>query len=179
MVTKLSNIWVWDPIPDPESRGQKGTGSRILVRNTEDKVVPSHFFVLKEPFRSRDLRFHPPQSNWPLTDLALGVVDLDGGGGKRLPLLRARPVSCLQHVPGLQVPEQKKTVLLILTNWLRTKCVTIRWSTHQCCRSVTFWYGSADPCLWIMDPDPALDPAIFVFDHLDANRKLFFLLIIS
>jgi hypothetical protein len=33
----LSNIWVWDPrsgirkkpIPDPGSRGQKGTGSRI------------------------------------------------------------------------------------------------------------------------------------------------------
>jgi hypothetical protein len=36
-VTKLSIIWVWDPrsgirkkpIPDPVSRGQKGTGSRI------------------------------------------------------------------------------------------------------------------------------------------------------
>jgi hypothetical protein len=40
IVTKLSKIWVWDPgsgirkkpIPDPGSRGQKGTGSRI--RNT-------------------------------------------------------------------------------------------------------------------------------------------------
>jgi hypothetical protein len=40
----LSNIWVWDPgseirdpekpIPDPGSRGQKGTGSRIRIRNT-------------------------------------------------------------------------------------------------------------------------------------------------
>jgi hypothetical protein len=38
----LSNIWVWDPgseIRDPEktysgSRGQKGTGSRIRIRNT-------------------------------------------------------------------------------------------------------------------------------------------------
>jgi hypothetical protein len=37
IVTKLSKIWVWDPrsgirkkpIPDPGSRGQKGTGSRI------------------------------------------------------------------------------------------------------------------------------------------------------
>ncbi len=49
IVTKLSKIWVWDPgsgirdpgsgirkkpIPDPGSRGQKGTGSRIRIRNT-------------------------------------------------------------------------------------------------------------------------------------------------
>ncbi len=41
----LSNIWVWDPgseirkkpIPDPGSRGQKGTGSRIRIRNTGDR----------------------------------------------------------------------------------------------------------------------------------------------
>jgi hypothetical protein len=49
IVTKPSKIWVWDPgsgirdpgsgknlfrIPDPGSRGQKGTGSRIRIRNT-------------------------------------------------------------------------------------------------------------------------------------------------
>jgi hypothetical protein len=49
IVTKLSKKWVWDPrpairirdpgkkpIPDPGSRGQKGTGpeSRIQIRNT-------------------------------------------------------------------------------------------------------------------------------------------------
>ncbi len=42
IVTKLSKIWDWDPgseIRDPEktysgSRGQKGTGSRIRIRNT-------------------------------------------------------------------------------------------------------------------------------------------------
>jgi hypothetical protein len=42
IVTKPSKIWVWDPrsgirkkpIPDPGSRGQKGTGSRIQIRNT-------------------------------------------------------------------------------------------------------------------------------------------------
>jgi hypothetical protein len=41
IVTKLSKMWVWDPrsgirkkpIPDPGSRGQKGTGSRIRIRN--------------------------------------------------------------------------------------------------------------------------------------------------
>jgi hypothetical protein len=50
IVSKFSKIWVWDPgseirdpgcwirkkpIPDPGSRGQKGTGSRIRIRNTE------------------------------------------------------------------------------------------------------------------------------------------------
>ncbi len=42
IVTKLLKVWVWDPrsgirkkpIPDPGSRGQKGTGSRIRIRNT-------------------------------------------------------------------------------------------------------------------------------------------------
>jgi hypothetical protein len=42
IVTKLSKIWVRDPrsgirkkpIPDPGARGQKGTGSRIRIRNT-------------------------------------------------------------------------------------------------------------------------------------------------
>ncbi len=39
---------------------------------------------------------------------------------------------------------------------------------------VPCWYGSgsADPCLSLMDPDP--DPAIFVTDLQDANKKLFF-----
>ncbi len=40
----------------------------------------------------------------------------------------------------------------------------------QCCRSVTFWYGSGHPGLWLKDPDPA----IFVSDLQDANKKLFF-----
>ncbi len=31
IVTKLSKIWVWDP----GSMGQKGTGSRIRIRNTD------------------------------------------------------------------------------------------------------------------------------------------------
>ncbi len=36
--------------------------------------------------------------------------------------------------------------------------------------------GSADPCLWLMEPDPDSgpdpDPAIFVIDLQDANKKL-------
>ncbi len=42
IATQLSKMWVWDPrsgirkktLPDPGSRGQKGTGSRIRIRNT-------------------------------------------------------------------------------------------------------------------------------------------------
>jgi hypothetical protein len=53
IVTKPSKIWVWDPgseirdpgsgknlfrIPDPGFRVQKGTGSRIRIRNTGCKL---------------------------------------------------------------------------------------------------------------------------------------------
>jgi hypothetical protein len=57
IVTKLSKIWVWDPrsgirdkpILDPGSRGQKGTGSRIRIRNTD-------FYVCSPPFCSHKFR---------------------------------------------------------------------------------------------------------------------------
>ncbi len=43
----------------------------------------------------------------------------------------------------------------------------------QCSGSMTFWggsgSGSADPCLWLMDPDPAI-----VIDLQDATKKLVF-----
>jgi hypothetical protein len=42
---------------------------------------------------------------------------------------------------------------------------------EQCWGSVTFWYGlesgSADPYLWLMDPDPAPDPTTFFNDFKD------------
>jgi hypothetical protein len=43
----------------------------------------------------------------------------------------------------------------------------VLYTSKQCCG---FWYGSgsADPCLRPMDPDPA----IFVLDLQDANKKL-------
>ncbi len=51
-------------------------------------------------------------------------------------------------------------------------------SLTQCSGSVTFWYGSGcgsgslDPCLRLTDP--ASDPALFVSDLQDANKKYFF-----
>ena len=61
-------------------------------------------------------------------------------------------------------------------------------SKNQCCGSMTFWggsgSGSADPCLSLMDPDPDSnpdpdpdaipDPAIFVMNLQDANKKIIF-----
>jgi hypothetical protein len=50
---------------------------------------------------------------------------------------------------------------------------------NQCCGSMTFWcgsgseFGSADPCLLLMDPDS--DPAILINDLQDANKKIIFL----
>ncbi len=43
-------------------------------------------------------------------------------------------------------------------------------SFYQCCGSMTFWpgSGSADPCLWRMDPDPV----IFVIGLQGAYKKL-------
>jgi hypothetical protein len=40
---------------------------------------------------------------------------------------------------------------------------------------VIFWYWSrsADLCLWLVDPDRDRDPAIFVLDLQDANKKPF------
>ncbi len=44
----------------------------------------------------------------------------------------------------------------------------------QFCGSMTFLCGSgsADPCFWLMDPDS--DPAIFIIDLQDTNKKLIY-----
>ncbi len=56
--------------------------------------------------------------------------------------------------------------------YIQRKGNVITWGvpTYQCSGSMTFWCGSgsADPCLLLMDPDPA----IFVTDLQDANKKL-------
>jgi hypothetical protein len=47
IVSKLSKIWVGDPVseieekplPDPGSRGKKGTGSQIRIHNTDFRKV--------------------------------------------------------------------------------------------------------------------------------------------
>jgi hypothetical protein len=73
IVTKLSKIWVWDPgseirkkpIPDPGSRGQKGTGSRI------PDLDPQHCQKarLKMPFKDSILGPSKPEP-WENTEAA-------------------------------------------------------------------------------------------------------------
>ncbi len=54
---------------------------------------------------------------------------------------------------------------------------------HQCCGSMTFWCGSgsADPCLWLMDPDPVLFSSLTfkmpTKKYLFKKKKLFCLLL--
>ncbi len=59
--------------------------------------------------------------------------------------------------------------VLLPVNYVTVELVP---SEYQCCGSMTFWCGSgsADPCLWLMDPDA--DPSIFTIDLQDANKKL-------
>ncbi len=51
---------------------------------------------------------------------------------------------------------------------------------NQCRGSVTFWcgFGSPDPYLWLLDPDPHLDPTpdltLFFTDFKVATKKYFF-----
>jgi hypothetical protein len=59
----------------------------------------------------------------------------------------------------------------------------INYRYMQCCGSMTFWCGSgsgsgsADPSLWLMYPDPDMDPSIFIIDLQDANKKFFLIFI--
>jgi hypothetical protein len=72
-VTKLSEIWVWDPgseirkkpIPDPGSgtRNQKGTGSRIRIRNSafdfyHPDADPDFYLMLIQVTKMIRIRIH-------------------------------------------------------------------------------------------------------------------------
>jgi hypothetical protein len=53
IVTKLSKIWVWDL----GSRGQKGTGSRIRIRNTVWYLFPLLFKYIGEKLAFQTINF--------------------------------------------------------------------------------------------------------------------------
>ncbi len=74
---------------------------------------------------------------------------------------------------GIRIPKMypdlvRKIKLLKQKSWTSFQ----RRTKKQCCGAITFWCGSgsADPCLWVMDPDPA----ICIMDLQDANKKLIF-----
>ena len=52
IINKLSKLWIWDPgsgIRDPGSRGQKGTGSRIRIRNTGTRILTCFRRLITQP----------------------------------------------------------------------------------------------------------------------------------
>jgi hypothetical protein len=82
---KLSNIWVWDPgseirdprsgirkktIPDPGSRGQKGIGSRIRIRNTANTIPGFGWPKLEQKFKT-EKKFGIKNYNLPTVSLGL------------------------------------------------------------------------------------------------------------
>ncbi len=82
MVSKLSEIWSWlfipdpDPdflsIPDPGSRGQKGNGSQILIRNTA-KTYGSGSGTMLTGMKV-DMILKLEHAYWLLADEALGLL---------------------------------------------------------------------------------------------------------
>ncbi len=74
---------------------------------------------------------------------------------------RRQWLPCPGRLPGSSAPSPSHHHTTTISQWF-----------NQCFGSMTFWYrsGSGDPCLWVMDPDPA----IFVIDLQDANKKLIF-----
>ncbi len=88
---------------------------------------------------------------------------------------------CYTSFPGHKGKGQKPNLsphLLMYASCLLFESRALQWvhCQYQCCGSMAFWGGSgsesADPCRWLMDPDP--DPAIFVIDLQDASKKLIF-----
>ncbi len=70
---------------------------------------------------------------------------------------------------------------LLFSPWptLHSVFMSVLYTSSQCCRFMTFWSGSgsgsADLCLWQMDPDLDADPvpAIFIIDLQDAKKTSF------
>jgi hypothetical protein len=75
---KLLKIWSWapgseirkKPILDPGSRGQKGTGSRIRIRNTGDNIQQISVTSVVDPDLNPDTTFQDVQME-PDSDPAL------------------------------------------------------------------------------------------------------------
>ncbi len=128
IVTKLSKIWVWDPgsairkkpIQDHGSKGQKGTGSRIRIRNTDfnhekrelshSKRIRVHPSVRILKIQIRNLKNHDIPPSWGpvsacgdvFSDLVCRVLVGFGRAQRQvlhLPHLRSQllPGRCLRH----------------------------------------------------------------------------------
>ena len=140
---------------------------------TNDADPESYYWQWLDPTRPRRLRHpapqsppeHPPHTAHPrpwatqiinLRNTSLENSDNTVGTGNRY--YKSILYQCL---------DKKGT-----NKWLLSAT-----SVEQCCGSVTFDMDP-DPHLWLTDPDsdPAADPAIFVSDLQDGNKKVFVLI---
>jgi hypothetical protein len=80
IVTKLLKVWVWDPGKTYSgSRSQKGTGSRIRIRNTGSrnaKIVPKKYFFyfIEDPAADPEGFSYKPESS--LIDVNEALMDI-------------------------------------------------------------------------------------------------------
>ncbi len=100
---------------------------------------------------------------WQLEhQMVLGIERMAPGGGWMVGLL---PCFLSSSSPNHQ--------LVFFRNEQRFEYNRPRICKYQCSGSMTFWCGYesgfADPCLWLIDPDPDADPAIFL--HLPSRRQ--------
>jgi hypothetical protein len=74
-------------------------------------------------------------------------------------------------------PKNRKYNAVQSSTPLYTHCLENNYPRKHCSGSVIFWYGSGskDPYLLLRDPGLAPDPAIFVSDLQDPNKKKKFL----
>ncbi len=163
-------IWLMDP--DPRGPKTCGSGSPTLVQRTVNPLHCARQFITVSFWLSRkgtSLRWTALWKRrlacwWAIWISTLLTTKSSSGFSRRTASasgpLSAPPGGCRLF---MIVAERHR----LLISWVLICEI-------QCCGSMTFWdgSGSADPCLWLMDPDP--DPAIFVIDLQDASKKLIF-----
>ncbi len=166
--------WLFVPwILDPRSGMGKKSGSGINNPDNISKSFETFFWFKYSNFLIRILENNSdPESK--MEEFGFGIRDKHPGSGdtfigSRITYFQRIARRCSGHLTGHYRHGfwQRSN---FSQDFLRT------WD--QCSGSMTFWggSGSADPCLWLMDPDldPDPGPAIFVIDLQDASEKLIF-----
>jgi hypothetical protein len=158
IVTKLSKIWVWDlgseirdpgktyPDPGVKKAPDPGSGSATLILSYEDQRV-----------RTLDPTFCAMYRNLGNTSFLLSLICFCCGFLFRLVFL----LDSLRNV-------------FFSFSVYRSSVRICTWSIISVFRihDILVWTGSADPCLWLIDPDP--DPAFLSLTFKRLTKNSFF-----
>jgi hypothetical protein len=94
-------------------------------------------------------------------------------GGEQVSVAELQGRVHLLHIRELPPEVVARPLPVLLTvAWQGKDFISLHFKTYsQCSGSMAFWTGSgsADPCLWLMNSDPA----IFITDLQDANKASF------